>query len=118
MGLERVLLALADEGLAPPAEQPLAVFVVALGDEARSAGTTLVSDLRRAGVSADAAYEERPLKAQLKMADRGDARFAAIIGSDELAAGTVSLRRLEDGSQETVALAEVAGRLAADGGAR
>jgi histidyl-tRNA synthetase len=58
------------------------------------------------------------LKAQLKMADRGDARFAAIIGSDELAAGTVSLRRLEDGAQETVPLAEVAGRLGADGGAR
>ena len=87
MGLERVLLALADEGLAPPAEEPLAVFVVALGDEARSAGTTLVSDLRRAGVSADAAYEERPLKAQLKMADRGDARFAAIIGSRRAGGG-------------------------------
>jgi histidyl-tRNA synthetase len=118
MGLERVLLALVDEGVTPPAEPPLAVFVVALGDEARSAGSALVSDLRGAGVSADTAYEERPLKAQLKMADRGEARFAAIIGSDELAAGTVSLRRLEDGTQETVALAEVAGRVATDGGAR
>jgi histidyl-tRNA synthetase len=118
MGLERVLLALVDEGVRPPVEPPLAVFVVALGDEARSAGSALVSDLRGAGVSADTAYEERPLKAQLKMADRGEARFAAIIGSDELAAGTVSLRRLEDGTQETVALAEVAGRVATDGGAR
>jgi histidyl-tRNA synthetase len=67
------------------------------------------------GLSADAAYEERPLKAQLKMADRGEARFAAIIGSDELAAGTVSLRRLDDGTQETVALAEVVGRVATGG---
>jgi histidyl-tRNA synthetase len=108
MGLERVLLALADEGVAPPPEPQLDVFVVALGGEARAAGSTLVADLRRAGVSADAAYEERPLKAQLKMADHGDARFAAIIGSDELAAGTVSLRRLEDGVQETVPLADVA----------
>jgi len=116
MGLERVLLAAADEGLAPPAEPSLAVFVVALGDDARAAGSTLVADLRRAGVSADAAYEERPMKAQLKMADKGDARFAAIIGSDELAAGTVSLRRLHDGMQETVALAEVAGRVAGDHG--
>jgi histidyl-tRNA synthetase len=115
MGLERVLLALADEGIAPPSESPLAVFVVALGDDARAAGSTLVVDLRRAGVSADAAYEDRPMKAQLKMADRGGARFAAIIGAEELAAGTVSLRRLTDGVQETVALAEVAGRVAGEG---
>jgi histidyl-tRNA synthetase len=55
------------------------------------------------------------MKAQLKMADRGGARFAAIIGAEELAAGTVSLRRLTDGVQETVALAEVAGRVAGEG---
>jgi histidyl-tRNA synthetase len=115
MGLERVLLALADEGVEPPREPPLTVFVVALGDEARAAGSTLVADLRRAGVSADATYEDRPMKAQLKMADRGDARFAAIIGADELAAGTVSLRRLTDGVQEAVPVAEVAGRVAGDG---
>jgi histidyl-tRNA synthetase len=114
MGLERVLLALADEGVTLPTEPSLAVFVVALGDEARATGSTLVSDLRRAGVSADAAYEDRPMKAQLKMADKGDARFAAIIGADELAAGTVSLRRLTDGVQETIALADVAGRVAGD----
>ena len=114
MGLERVLLALADEEIAPPTEPALAVFVVALGDDARVAGAALVADLRRAGVSADAAYEDRPMKAQLKMADRGDARFAAIIGADELAAGTVSLRRLTDGVQETVALTEVAAHVAGE----
>jgi histidyl-tRNA synthetase len=116
MGLERVLLAVADEEVMPPMEPALAVFVVALGDEARAAGSSLVADLRRAGVSADAAYEERPMKAQLKMADKGDARFAAIIGSEELAAGTVSLRRLTDGAQETVTVAEVAARVAGDDG--
>jgi len=115
MGLERVLLALADEEVVPPTEPALAVFVVALGDDARVAGSSLVADLRRAGVSADAAYEDRPLKAQLKMADKGEARFAAIIGADELAAGTVSLRRLTDGMQETVARAEVAARVAGVG---
>jgi histidyl-tRNA synthetase len=114
MGLERVLLALADEGVAPPVESPLAVFVVALGGEARAAGSALVADLRRAGVSADAAYEDRPMKAQLKMADKGDATFAAIIGADELAAGTVSLRRLTDGVQETIALSEVAAHVAGE----
>ena len=42
------------------------------------------------------------MKAQLKMADRADAAFAAILGEQELADGTVTLRRLIDGIQKTV----------------
>ena len=102
MGLERVLLALEDEGVAPPEEPALAVFVVAIGAGARAAGDDLLRALRSAGVDADAAYEERPLKAQLKMADRTGARFAAIVGERELANGTVTLRRLDNGVQESV----------------
>jgi histidyl-tRNA synthetase len=108
MGLERVLIALQDEGVASPNEPPLDVYVVALTDPARVVATGLVRELREAGLAADLPYEERPLKAQLKMADRAAARFAAIIGDDELAAGSVTLRRLADGEQTEVPRAEVA----------
>jgi histidyl-tRNA synthetase len=114
MGLERVLLALEDEGIEPPSEPPLDVFVVALGERGRSTGGALVRTLRAAGVSADAAYEERPLKAQLRMADRAGARFAAIVGDAEVDAGTVTLRRLSDGTQDSIPAAEVAARVEAD----
>lgn len=113
MGLERVLIAISDEGLDPPSEPPLDVYVVALGEQARRTGEQLVVDLRAAGVSADASYEERPLKAQLKHADRAAARFAAIVGEDEVRAGTVTLRRMRDGEQETVPVADVAARVGA-----
>jgi histidyl-tRNA synthetase len=116
MGLERVLIALGDEGIAPPEEPPVAVYVVALGGPAREAGEALVGRLRAAGLPADAAYEERPLKAQLKQADRADASFAAILGDAELAAGTVTLRRMADGEQEAVPLDDVATRVAAEVG--
>jgi histidyl-tRNA synthetase len=67
-------------------------------------------------VGAAGAYEDRPLKAQLKMADRAGAAFAAIVGERELAEGIVTLKRLEDGREETVPLADVVSRLAgADG---
>jgi histidyl-tRNA synthetase len=108
MGLERVLIALRDEGLAPPREAPLDVYVVALTEPARAAALGLVRELRNAGLAADLPYEERPLKAQLKMADRAAARFAAIIGDAELAAGSVTLRRLADGEQTEVPRTEVA----------
>ena len=44
-------------------------------------------------------FEDRPLKAQLKMADRAGAAYAAIVGERELEDGTVTLRRLVDGSE-------------------
>ncbi|MGZ5291654.1 MAG: histidine--tRNA ligase [Actinomycetota bacterium] len=107
MGLERVLLALDDEGLAAPEEPGVVVYVVALGDGSRAAARELVRLLRGAGVTADTAFEDRPLKAQLKMADRAGAGYAAILGERELAAGVVTMRRLADGDQREVALVDV-----------
>ena len=112
MGLDRVLLALEGEGRAvPPARVPTC-FVVALGEDARDAGTRLVDALRTEGIAAAHAFEERPLKAQLKMADRAGAAFAAIVGERELGGGTVTLRRLVDGVQKSVPLDDVAEWLA------
>lgn len=116
MGLERLLLALAEEGVAPPNEPPLAAYVVAIGGPARDAARALVAELRSAGIGADLPYEDRPLKAQLKMADRAEATVAVIIGERELAAGTVTVRRMDDGTQTAVALPEVAAHLRTAGG--
>ena len=102
MGLERVLLALQEEGIAPPEEPPLVVFAVGVGDAGRARVRELVRDLRAAGVPADTSFEDRPLKAQLKMADRTGATYAAIVGERELETGSVTLRRLADGTQDEV----------------
>ena len=112
MGLERVLMAIEQEGLTPPEEPGLVAFVVGVGDAGRARARDLVRELRAAGVAAGAAFEDRPLKAQLKMADRSGAAFAAILGERELDAGVVTLRRLADGSQEEVAADAVAEALA------
>ncbi|MDP9301628.1 MAG: His/Gly/Thr/Pro-type tRNA ligase C-terminal domain-containing protein, partial [Actinomycetota bacterium] len=83
--------------------------------DARAAARRLVVELRDAGVPAERSYEDRPLKAQLKMADHAGAAFAAIVGERELAGGVVTLRRLSDGEQETVATGELAERLLREG---
>ncbi|HWC33032.1 MAG TPA: histidine--tRNA ligase [Actinomycetota bacterium] len=106
LGLERVLLAMERAGTVPDLSWT-SVFVVALGDEAGRVGRELVRSLRRHGVRAETALEDRPLKAQLKMADRADAAYAALIGDDELAAKEITMRRMSDGAQERVAIDEV-----------
>jgi histidyl-tRNA synthetase len=107
LGLERVLLAMEREGVPLPDHVPIAVFLVAIGDTAAKEARALLRTLREQGIAADASLEDRPLKAQLKMADRAGARYAAILGEQELAEGMVTLRRMDDGHQESVKLSEV-----------
>ncbi len=107
LGLDRILVALRGEGASLPGALGPACFVVSIGPEATGVTARLVEDLRSAGISAATAFEERPLKAQLKMADRSGAAYAAIVGEREVAAGSVTLRRLSDGEQERVPIDDV-----------
>ena len=111
MGLDRVLLAMEGEGLALPSPRGLHCFVVAVGQEARAAAAMLVAELRDAGLPAATAFEDRPMKAQMKMADRAESSFVAILGERELAEGVITLKRLADGVQKTVPASDAVGWL-------
>jgi len=113
LGLDRLLLAVEAEGGPVDAARAPRVFVVAIGDGARAASSTIVGDLRDAGVPAVASLEDRPLKAQMRMAERSGAAFAAILGERELAEGVVTLRNLDDRTEDVVPAAELAGRVGA-----
>ncbi len=108
LGLDRVLLAMKAEGMPLPPPRGPHCFVVAIGGpETEGAGRKLVAELREEGLAAMSSYEERPLKAQLKMADRAGAVFVALLGERELSDGTVTLRRLIDGVQKVVPAGDV-----------
>jgi histidyl-tRNA synthetase len=108
LGLERFLMILAaTHGKRVPPRR--GVQAIALGAQARATLVPLVELLRRAlerPFFMD--YEERKLLAHLKIADRNNARFALILGSDELRAGVVVLRDLETRSDHRIRLAHTA----------
>jgi histidyl-tRNA synthetase len=110
IGLERILLALEARG-SHDLGAAYGVFVVTVGPQAFPAGRELVRAFRRAGVPAQVSFEDRPLNAQFRMADRSGAAYAAVLGEQELGEGTVTLRRLADGVQETVPRDEAVERL-------
>ncbi|HEX2069847.1 MAG TPA: histidine--tRNA ligase, partial [Actinomycetota bacterium] len=105
LGLERILLALQSEGGAVEGAA-LDCFVVAIGEGTTSPAREVARQLRAAGISTAAAFGSRPLKAQLRMADRAGATFAVIVGEKEAAAETLKLRRLADGHEEEFGLDE------------
>jgi len=110
-GIERIVLNLKRIDEQPEEPRCPRVFVAFQTPDARSLAFRLASDLRREGIAAVVAAGERSLKAQMRHADALGAAYAAIIGQRELKEGTVTLRRLADGDQETVRLGDVAGRL-------
>jgi histidyl-tRNA synthetase len=112
LGLDRVILALAAEGVAEPTEsRPLAV-VVGADPGATADRLRVATDLRAAGLPVRAELTVRKLGKQLESAARDHAHFAVILG-DELADGQVQLRDLEAGSQQLVPIADLARKLAA-----
>jgi histidyl-tRNA synthetase len=102
MGLERLLGALALQGVTLGAEAPPRVVIAALGDEARVAGAALAANLRRAGMATLMDLQAQSLKSQLKYADRQKARQTLIIGEDELRQKVVLLRDMATGEQRAV----------------
>ena len=103
LGVDRILLACDAEGVFPGPATAIEVFVV----DVTGGGHALdvCTRLREAGIGADRAYGGRSMKAQMKVADRSGAPFAAIIGEDEVAAGEVTLRDLRgEAGQRRVAL--------------
>ena len=106
-GLERLLLALESQNLLPEKNRSVDAYVVALGEAAQSEGFKLLNNLRKAGLSAAMDFAGRSMKAQMKQANKLGARYALILGDDEIAEGVVMLRSMSDSQQEKVALAEV-----------
>ena len=97
-GIERLAMLIAD---APGAQRPIAV--VPVGGGAETAAFNLAQELRRDGFTVDIGYGGN-LSRRMKRANKLRARLAVILGEDELRAGTVTVRDLDTGEQEEVAL--------------
>ncbi len=101
-GIERTLLACDAEGVFAGAAAAVDVFVVdvAGGDTARD----LTTELRRAGIRADRAFDARSMRAQMKAADRSGARVALLVGEQEQVDGTVAVRSLKEDQRSQAAV--------------
>lgn len=110
-GLDRLLLVTEQEGLAGALDRGVEVMVVTVGPAARPEGVRLADELRRAAIRTEGDLLARSVAAQMKHADRLGARFAAVLGDEELAAGTVTLREMATGAQTAVTRAGVVAAL-------
>ncbi|WP_455577123.1 histidine--tRNA ligase [Anaerosinus sp.] len=107
IGIERVMLALEKQGLIPNENASLAALVVPLGLKAQAAAFKVLYNLRLAGYRADMDFAGRSLKAQMKQANKLGAKYAIIIGEDEVREKSVMLKNMFTSEQTKIQAAEV-----------
>lgn len=106
IGVDRTLLACDDEGVFEAPAGRVDAFVV--DTTGGAAALAICDELRRAGLGADRAFDNRSMKSQMKAADRSGAAVAVIVGSDEAEAGNAIVRPLRaGGDQRTVSRSDV-----------
>ena len=117
MGVERLVLLLETLELLPPLPQGQAdLYFCTFGEPAELAALRLSESLREAlpGTRLWLNNGAGSFKSQFKKADKSGARFALVLGEDELARGVVACKPLRgQGEQQTLALDDLAGQLAA-----
>ena len=109
-GIERLAMLVADaSGLA---ESKPDIAIIPLGEAAEAACLGLAATLRRSGLSIDMGFRGN-MKKRMSRANDSGARFALIVGDDELAAGEAMVKDLTSGEQERLPLHAIPARIGA-----
>ena len=108
MGIERILYFLEQDGINLVPEASIDMYVGIMGDEARAMAYKLVRELRENGLSVETDCLGRSVKAQMKYANKLNARYSVIIGESELDSGKAKLKEMESGEETEVRLEDIA----------
>lgn len=111
IGLERVLLALEKQGLLPETKEASDIFIVALGKAVQTEAFKILCELRDNGVKSDMDFAGRSMKAQMKQANKLNAKYAVILGEDEVKEGCVLLKNMQTSEQIKIALTDIVKKL-------
>ncbi len=107
LGIERLLLLMSSIGVEIPNDGKVKIYVAPMGEKESEVAFTLVNGMRVKGIVAETDHMQRGIKAQFKYADKIGAEYVAVIGSSELAEGKVKVKKMADGSEETVAITDL-----------
>lgn len=108
MGVDRVAEALKEKNIkVPDGSSGPKVFLVQLGEAAKRKSINLYESFRKAGIDAKSSIGRDSIKSQLRIANRLGVRLALIFGQKEALDGTIILREMDTGVQETIPLEKI-----------
>jgi histidyl-tRNA synthetase len=107
LGVDRALLAAQAEGALLEDQFSSDLFLIPLGEIQKGAALEIAAKLRAAGIRTEIAFGDRALKAAMKAADKSGSRFVVVLGDSEIASGSVDLKRMSDGSIQSVKIEQL-----------
>lgn len=111
IGLDRALLAVEAEEIAIPVSFASDLFMIPMGEAAKSVALKYAAELRGAGFKVELAFGDRALKTAMKTADKSGARYSLVIGDLEIANGVVEVKEMSSGAVNSVRLDSLASSL-------
>ncbi|MFN0072087.1 MAG: histidine--tRNA ligase [Chloroflexota bacterium] len=111
-GLERVILNLKEQGIEPPQQPQIVVYFVVMDEAGRQQALRLATELRARDIPCTIGSRGRSVRAQMRQANTLGARYAGILGADELAAGEMTLRDLAQQAEHRLPYDEAIATLA------
>ncbi len=102
-GMERILMIINDANT----KENIKIFIVGLGDSVRPVVAKLTNDLRHNNLSSECDMLRRSMRAQMREANKLGAKYAIIIGENELQQNQVQLKDLVSGKQKTIDMSSI-----------
>ncbi|MBO4682545.1 MAG: histidine--tRNA ligase [Bacilli bacterium] len=106
-GVERLYNVLKDDGLLPEDEDKVLIYMMPMGLEARKLALALAGDLRMSGYITDYCFDDCKISAMFKRAEKKEAKYAIIIGDNEVNNNKVIIKDLNKQEQIEVPTDEV-----------
>ncbi len=111
VGMERILLALEDQEALPAHPRQKQIYVAYPNEHTKAEAFFVVQRLRSEGFVVETDYQGRSLKSQLKLANKLQVAYVAILGEDEIAQKSVRLKDMDKGTEELVAYDNLAAHI-------
>ena len=111
LGAERLLLTLENNNIEIENPKATDIYIATIGDEAKTKSFGLIKSLRDNHISADIDHLGKSLKAQFKYSDKINAKYTIVIGDDELAKDSATLKNMSTSEQTTVKISELVDEL-------
>lgn len=107
MGIERILYFLDKENIELKPEQDVELYIGILGKQSKADAYRIVNELRLAGIIVETDYMDRSVKAQMKFANKLNAKNTVIIGGDEIEKNLVRIKDMDTGEQTETGLDKI-----------
>jgi len=107
IGLDRIINLIKERKIKIASKNAPSIFLVQLGNLGKKRSLKLFEELQQAGLKIASSFSKNTIKAQLKIADRMNVRFALILGQKEAIDESIIIRDMVSGSQEVIPLNKI-----------